>query len=234
MLRLGQIIPRRRIPALALNRRGWLNDAASESLSRYGAVPLVAWQCSWPRGMPRGAMVVLSKFAAVLHPQNTRIRSLAAAVLHGTIPFPHRRKMAAGSGGMRASGFRTSSYRYWRRACMPSETQVSFGVHPCRVLQYGHRENVTLLGSLSMSARSISTLVWTSFFVLGHSNINFVNGTSQQRVRPVGSASDDPPRQSGGKSGGKMPMTASWLSAAWRAAMPQLGTRLGCRTARRM
>ena len=109
---------------------------------------------------------------------------------------------AAGSGGARASGFRTGSYRYWRRACMPSETQVSFGVHPCRVLQYGHRENVTLSGSLSMSARSISMCVWTSLFVLGHSNINFVNGTSQQRARPRGSASDDPPRQSGGKSGG--------------------------------
>ena len=109
---------------------------------------------------------------------------------------------AAGSGGARASGFRTGSYRYWRRACMPSETQVSFGVHPCRVLQYGHRENVTLSGSLSMSARSISMCVWTSLFVLGHSNINFVNGTSQQRARPWGSASDDPPRQSGGKSGG--------------------------------
>ena len=85
-----------------------------------------------------------------------------------------------GSGKRRGEGIETSctAYGFGRRTCMPSETKVSFGVHPCTVRQWGHWENVTLSGSLSMSARSISILVETSLFVFGHWNINFVNGTS--------------------------------------------------------
>jgi hypothetical protein len=67
-----------------------------------------------------------------------------------------------------------------RPSCIPSETQVSFGVHPCTVLQKGHWENVTLSGSLSISARSISTWVGTNLFVLGHLNINRVTGPSSR------------------------------------------------------
>jgi hypothetical protein len=75
---------------------------------------------------------------------------------------------------------------------MLSETQVSLGVHPCQVLQKGHREeNVTLSGSLSISARSISTSVGTNLCVFGHLNINWVNGASSRhwRSRPVTASS---------------------------------------------
>ena len=69
-------------------------------------------------------------------------------------------------------------YSFGLPASIPSETKVSFGLQPCKVLQKGHREKVTLSGSLSICARSISTCVGTSRFVFGHLNINCVNGTS--------------------------------------------------------
>jgi hypothetical protein len=83
------------------------------------------------------------------------------------------------AGGVRHPRLESLPLRYpcRRLGGMSSESQVSFGVHPCTALQKGHREKVTLSGSLSISASSISTCVATSFFVFGHLNINCVNGT---------------------------------------------------------
>jgi hypothetical protein len=69
-------------------------------------------------------------------------------------------------------------YSFVPPASIPLETKVFFGLHPCKVVQKGHWENVTLSGSLSISARSISTCVGISRFVFGHLNINCVNGIS--------------------------------------------------------
>jgi hypothetical protein len=102
-----------------------------------------------------------------------RATALTGPLTPSKVEFP--RQLACKSYGL---GTRWGCYDFGRPACVFSETQVSFGVHPCRVLQKGHRENVSLSGSLSISARSISTCVGTSFFVLGHLNINCVNGTS--------------------------------------------------------
>ena len=79
-------------------------------------------------------------------------------------------------------------YDFRRPICMTSETKVSFGVHPCTVRQWGHWENVILSGSLSMSARSISTCVGISLSVFGHLNINCVNGASTSHRAKKGGA----------------------------------------------
>ena len=73
---------------------------------------------------------------------------------------------------------RVRGYGFQRPVCNTSETKVSFGLHPCTVRQWGHWENVIRSGSLSISARSISTCVGISLSVFGHLNINCVNGAS--------------------------------------------------------
>ena len=80
-----------------------------------------------------------------------------------TLSFP-RSTRAAGSGG--TLELRVWGYRFRRPICTTSETKVSFGVHPCTVRQWGHWENVILSGSLSISARSISTCVGISLSVV--------------------------------------------------------------------
>ena len=97
-----------------------------------------------------------------------------------TLSFP-RSTRAAGSGG--TLELRVWGYRFRRPICTTSETKVSFGVHPCTVRQWGHWENVILSGSLSISARSISTCVGISLSVVGHLNINCVIGTSTSHRR---------------------------------------------------
>ena len=97
------------------------------------------------------------------------------------LPFPDR------PGRRKAAGHR-SGYGFRRPICMTSETKVSFGVHPCTVRQWGHWENVIRSGSLSISARSISTCVGISLSVFGHLNINCVKETSTSQPAKKGGA----------------------------------------------